>query len=199
MNNTAHAEILPLLPHLRGYARGLTAGDVQAADDLVQDTVVLALQAWASFTPGTNLKAWLFRILHNRFHTVRSRRYITAEVGVDDLGPRASVPATQERHADLRHFKTAFAKLSPSHREVLVLYGVHGLPYEQIAEVVGREVGSVKSRMNRARTALKGMLLGEGREDTPPAERGGRKTPQGDRSGEEGGRRGERGSPSRVA
>src|SRR3954447_5407903 len=176
MNNTAHAEILPLLPHLRGYARGLTAGDVQAADDLVQDTVVLALQAWDSFTPGTNLKAWLFRILHNRFHTVRSRRYITAEVGVDDLGPRASVPATQERHADLRHFKTAFAKLSPSHREVLVLYGVHGLPYEQIAEVVGREVGSVKSRMNRARTALKALMDGEppGEEAAAPRRRRGR-------------------------
>jgi RNA polymerase sigma-70 factor (ECF subfamily) len=174
MNSTAHAEILPLLPHLRGYARGLTGGDAQAADDLVQDTVVLALQAWDSFTPGTNLKAWLFRILHNRFHTVRSRRYVTAEIGVDDLGSRASVPATQERHADLRHFKVAFAKLSPSHREVLVLYGVHGLPYEQIAEVVGREVGSVKSRMNRARTALKALMDGEapGEESAPRRRRG---------------------------
>src|SRR4051812_6788431 len=158
MNNTAHAEILPLLPHLRGYARGLTAGDVQAADDLVQDTVMLALQAWASFTPGTNLKAWLYRILHNRFHTVRSRRYITAEVGVDDLSRHGSVPAFQEGRAELRHFKAAFARLNPRHREVLVLYAVHGLPYEAIAEVTGCKVQAVKSRMNRARTALKAML-----------------------------------------
>ena len=86
------------------------------------------------------------------------------------------MPASQERHADLRHFKAAFASLSPSHREVLVLYGVHGLPYEQIAEVVGREVGSVKSRMNRARTALKALMDGEppGEEAAAPRRRRGR-------------------------
>jgi RNA polymerase sigma-70 factor (ECF subfamily) len=154
-------DILPLLPHLRGYARALTGGNEHAADDLAQDTLVLALQAWDRFTPGTNLKAWLFRILHNRHLTVRSRRYVTAEVGVDDLSLHGSVPAVQEGRAELRHFKAAFARLNPSHREVLVLYAVHGLPYEEIAEVTGCKVGSVKSRMNRARVALKAMLLGD--------------------------------------
>src|SRR3954463_16206451 len=62
--------MLPLLPHLRAYARGLTGGDAPAADDLVQDAVMLALQAWHTFAPGTNLKAWLFRILRNRFLTL---------------------------------------------------------------------------------------------------------------------------------
>jgi RNA polymerase sigma-70 factor (ECF subfamily) len=159
---SAREDILPLLPHLRAYARSLSGGDVHAADDLVQDTVLLALRAWDRFTPGTNLRAWLFRILHNRSHTVRNRKRLSAEVGVGDIEFHGWVPAVQERQADLRHFKAAFTRLSPAHREVLVLYGVHGLPYERIAEVTGCKVGSVKSRMSRARSALKAMLLGDG-------------------------------------
>jgi RNA polymerase sigma-70 factor, ECF subfamily len=179
-------DMLPLVPQLRAYARSLTAGDASAADDLVQDTLMLALQAWASFTPGTNLKAWLLRIMHNRFHTVRGRMHLRAEVGVDDLDLRGSVPAFQERRPEVWAFKAAFARLSASHREVLVLYGVHGLAYEEIARICGCEVGSVKSRMNRARAALKAMLLGDEREDTPTAGRGGREGSQRDRSGAEG-------------
>ena len=89
--NGGREAILPLLPHLRGYARGLTGGDPHAADDLVQDTVVLALQAWDRFTPGTNLKAWLFRILHNRHITVGSRRHRTA--GLSGGGQTGTLPA----------------------------------------------------------------------------------------------------------
>jgi RNA polymerase sigma-70 factor (ECF subfamily) len=131
---------------------------VQAADDLVQDTLVQALQAWDGFTPGTNLKAWLFRILYNRHLTVRGRKHREAEVGVDDLARHGAVPAFQEGLADLRHFKAAFARLLPSHREVLVLYAVHGMSLEEIAAVTGGKVQAVKSRMNRARAALKRML-----------------------------------------
>src|SRR3712207_3143011 len=106
-------DILPLVPHLRGYARALTAGKVELADDLVQDTVMLALQAWERFTPGTNLKAWLFQILHNRFHTVVGRKHMRAEIGTDDLGRLATVPAFQERRPEIREFKLAFARLTP--------------------------------------------------------------------------------------
>jgi RNA polymerase sigma-70 factor (ECF subfamily) len=191
-------DILPLVPHLRGFARSLTS-DVHAADDLVQDTIVLALQAWESFTPGTNLKAWLFRILHNRFHTVRSRRYVTAEIGVDDLSLFGSVPAFQEGRAELRHFKAAFARLNPSHREVLVLYAVHGLPYEAIAAVTGCAVGSVSSRMSRARVALKAMLLGDGRADALATGRSAPEAPRHDQSGREDACPEEHGGPSRAA
>src|SRR3954470_20271936 len=145
--------MLPLVPAMRAFARSL-ARDHQEADDLVQDALMLALDAWDRFAPGTNLKAWLFTILRNRFLTVRARRHVTAEIGVDFLERLASVPAVQESHAELHDFKAAFARLSPSHREVLVLYGVHGLSYERIAEICGCEVGSVKSRMNRARNTL---------------------------------------------
>jgi RNA polymerase sigma-70 factor, ECF subfamily len=191
--------ILALLPPLRGYARSLTGGDEHAADDLVQDTVVQALQAWDRFTPGTNLKAWLFRILHNRHLTVRGRRHVTAEIGVDDLSLFGSVPAFQERQVELRHFKAAFARLNPSHREVLVLYAVHGLPYEQIAAVTGCAVGSVKSRMNRARTALKAMLLDDERADARAAGRSAPEAPRHDQSGREDACPEEHGGPSRAA
>src|SRR3954468_172558 len=153
-------EVAALVPHLRAYARVL-ARDPHAADDLVQDTVVLALRAWHRFTPGTNLEGWLLTIERNRFRSLRTRRHLTAEVGVDDLSPHGSVPAFQEGRAELRDFKAAFARLSPHHREALVLHAVHGLPYEQVAEVAGCAVGTVKSRINRARAALEAMLLGE--------------------------------------
>jgi RNA polymerase sigma-70 factor (ECF subfamily) len=191
-------DILPLVPHLRAYARSLTS-DVHAADDLVQDTLVQALQAWDRFTPGTNLKAWLFRILHNRHITVGTRKHVRAEIGVDDLSLHGSVPAFQEGRAELRHFKAAFARLNPRQREVLVLYAVHGLPYEQIAAVTGCAVGSVKSRMNRARTALKAMLLDDEREDAPACDRSTREAPRHDQSGREDACPEEYGSPSRAA
>jgi RNA polymerase sigma-70 factor, ECF subfamily len=155
-------DILPLVPQLRAYARALTAGNIDFADDIVQDTLMLALQGWHSFTPGTNLKAWLVQILRNRFHSVVSRRHMRAEIGTDDLERLASVPAFQERRLEVLEFKLAFARLTPNRREALVLHAVQGLPYERIAEICGCEIGTVKSRINRARNALKQMLLGEG-------------------------------------
>jgi RNA polymerase sigma-70 factor (ECF subfamily) len=155
-------DILPMVPHLRAYARGLVAGKDDLADDLVQDTLMLALQAWERFTPGTNLKAWLFQILHNRFCSVVSRKHVRAETSVDDLSWLASVPAFQESRPEVREFKLAFARLTPAHREVLVLHAVQGLSYEEIAAICGCEIGTVKSRINRARNVLKQMLLGEG-------------------------------------
>jgi RNA polymerase sigma-70 factor, ECF subfamily len=155
--------LLPLQPKLRAYARRLVNGDEHAADDLVQDALLLALRSWDTFAAGTNLKAWLFRILHNRHLSLRQRHARRLEVGVeaDVLARLASVPAFQEGRAELPAFKAAFARLAPSHREALVLWAVHGLSYERIAEVCGSEVSSVKSRIHRARTALRAMVLGE--------------------------------------
>jgi RNA polymerase sigma-70 factor, ECF subfamily len=154
-------DLVAQLPHLRAFARSLVGGDrPHLADDLVQDTVVLALRSWEQFTPGTDLKAWLFRILHNRCRSVLRRRHVASEVHVEDLEHRATVPAAQEGRLELAAFKAAFAALGPAHREVLVLAGVHGLPYERIAEVCGCELGTVKSRANRARALLKAMLAG---------------------------------------
>jgi len=171
-------EVALLVPHLRAFARSLTSGDVHLADDIVQDTVVNALQAQHQFTPGTNLKAWLFTILRNRFRSVIARKHVTAEVPDDDLERHSWVPAEQESRIEVAAFKRAFGALSVTHREVLVLVAVHGLPYEQVAAICSCEVGTVKSRVNRARAMLKKMLL----EDMLPVDP--RKLPGADRAGE---------------
>jgi RNA polymerase sigma-70 factor (ECF subfamily) len=164
-------ELMELLPQLRAYARSLTRGDASLADDLVQDAVVNALRAEHQYTPGTNLKAWLFTILRNRFLSMSNRKYQHAEQGDLDLDALASVPPNQEGAIEVREFRTAFARLSPAHREILVLTILHGLPYQQVGVMLGCEVGTVKSRVNRARAQLKRMLLGEEPAFAPEAPR----------------------------
>lgn len=154
-------DVAALVPHLRAFARSLTRGDVSLADDIVQDTIVNALQAQHQFTPGTNLKAWLFTILRNRFRSVIARKHVSSEISDDELERHAWVSAEQESRIEVAAFKRAFRMLSEAHREVLVLTAVHGLPYDQIAEICGCEVGTVKSRVNRARAILKRILLDE--------------------------------------
>jgi len=152
-------EVAALVPHLRAFARSLTSGDVHFADDIVQDTIVNALQAQHQFTPGTNLKAWLFTILRNRFRSLIARKHVTSEVADDDLERHYWVAAEQDSRIEVAAFKRAFKTLSATHREVLVLVAIHGLPYEEIARICACEVGTVKSRVNRARGILKRMLL----------------------------------------
>ena len=159
--NVFKEEVAALVPHLRAFARSLTGGDVHFADDIVQDTIVNALQAQHQFTPGTNLKAWLFTILRNRFRSLIARKHVTAEVADDDLERHYWVAAEQDSRIEAAAFKRAFRTLSATHREVLVLVAIHGLPYEEIARICGCEVGTVKSRVNRARGILKRMLLEE--------------------------------------
>lgn len=147
------------VPPLRAFARTLTGGDASFADDLVQDTMVNALQAQAQFTNGTNLKAWLFTILRNRFRSVVSRRHFTAEVSTEDFDHLASVPPEQEAKLEVDAFRAAFRRLPVAQREVLVLIAVDGLTYERAAEICNCEIGTIKSRMHRGRAQLKAMLL----------------------------------------
>ena len=154
-------DVTALLPHLRAFARSLTAGDQHLADDIVQDTIVNALRAQHQFTPGTNLRAWLFTILRNRFRSVVARKHVTAKTGDKDLEQHYWIAPEQESRIEVHAFRRAFKTLKPSHREILVLAVVHGFPYDRIAEICGCEIGTVKSRVNRARTILKRMLLDE--------------------------------------
>lgn len=154
-------DMVELLPQLRAFARGLAAGDQALADDLVQDTMVLALQSRDKFVPGTNLKAWMLTILRNRFHSLNRRNRFRAEITDEDLERRLWTPATQHVGLETEAFKRAFAALSAPHREALVLIGVQGLPYEQVAQICDCEVGTIKSRVFRARELLRKMLLGD--------------------------------------
>lgn len=155
------------VPPLRAFARTLTGGDASFADDLVQDTMVNALQAQAQFTDGTNLKAWLFTILRNRFRSVVSRRHVTAEVSTETFDHLASVPPEQEAKLEVAAFRAAFRRLPPAQREVLVLIAVDGLTYERAAKICNCEIGTIKSRMHRGRAQLKAMLFdGEDRPRT---------------------------------
>src|SRR3954452_18472780 len=129
-------DVVATLPRLRAYARGLAAGDRSSADDVVQDTVLLALRAEARFTPGTNLEAWLLTILRNRFLSTvgpRRRRQVALE---DEEGERVLwVPPPRGAALALPAFRRALPRLAPVQREVLVLRAVHGLRYERIAAV----------------------------------------------------------------
>ena len=154
-------DVAALVPALRTFARALTGGEPSVADDLVQDTMVNALQAHEQYQPGTNLEAWLFTILRNRHRSLRTRRHVTAEIGTDDLEALATVPPAQEHRLEVIAFRRAFARLPGSQREMLVLVTVRGLSYEAAAAICGCEVGTAKSRVHRGRVALRAMLLDE--------------------------------------
>lgn len=163
----SRTELLALLPSLRAFSRFL-ARDAALADDLVQETVVRALSKAAQFEAGTNLKAWLFSILRNFFLEQVRRNNREQEVLSDYAASPDRVihssPLTQEREAirELDHFLWS---LSPLLREALVLIGAQEMTYEDAALVCGVTVGTMKTRVSRARAEL--QILLEGSDDTP--------------------------------
>jgi RNA polymerase sigma-70 factor (ECF subfamily) len=149
--------LLRTIPHLRAFAISL-CGNVDQADDLVQEAVLRALTHIDGFTPGTSMQAWLFTILRNLFHTSFRKRKREIEDPEGIMASNLSTLPEQHGHLDLNDLQTALAKLSVEHREVLLLIGAEGLSYEETAQIVGTNVGTVKSRMNRARARLAELL-----------------------------------------
>jgi RNA polymerase sigma-70 factor, ECF subfamily len=143
------------IPYLRRYARALTGG-AEAADDLVQDSLERAIGRFDQFRPGTNLRAWLFTIVHN-MRCDQHRRLVRRpiEIPIDDAPQQASTRANQADALHLADFRRAFGRLSEAHREVLALVGLEGLDYQRAASILGVEVGTVKSRVFRARECLR--------------------------------------------
>jgi RNA polymerase sigma-70 factor (ECF subfamily) len=159
--------ILAAVPRLRGFAVSL-CGNVDRADDLVQETLVRALTSIDSFRPGTNLNGWLFTILRNQFRSeYRKRRREVEDVDGRHTASLRSQPE-QIGHVEFAEFRTALVKLPPDQREALVLVGASGFSYEEAAEICGCAVGTIKSRLNRARTRLAELMEVEGAADFGP-------------------------------
>lgn len=169
-------ELIELLPSLRAFARSLAHNPAQA-DDLVQDTLVKALANVDRFEQGTNLRAWLFTILRNHYYSQLRKSKREIEDADGKFAARLASRPEQDGSVDLEDFKVAFQQLAPDHREVLTLVGASGCSYEEAASICGCAVGTIKSRVNRARKKLSEMLgldedpslvAGEGRmvEDT---------------------------------
>jgi RNA polymerase sigma-70 factor (ECF subfamily) len=146
-------EVVGLIPALRAFAWSL-CHNASDADDLVQDTLIKAWTNREKFEPGTNLRAWLFTILRNTYYTavVRRRREVRDETG-EYAGALKSAP-TQDWSVAVHSLQDALRKLPDEHREALVLVGAAGLSYEEAAEICGCALGTIKSRVNRARARL---------------------------------------------
>jgi RNA polymerase sigma-70 factor (ECF subfamily) len=145
-------ELIKAIPNLRAFAHSLS-GDASLSNDLVQETLLKAWSHKQSFVPGSNLKAWLFTILRNTFFT-HYRKSQREELDEDQAAMNASVPATQLMHLEFDDMRSALMRLSPDHREALLLITAEGFSYEDAARVCGCAVGTMKSRVNRARSRL---------------------------------------------
>lgn len=150
-------EMLAALPNLRAFAISLIRSR-DRADDLVQDTVMKAWAKQESYQPGTNMRAWLVTILRNEFYSQirKSGREVQDTDGV--YTSRLSVPPEQNGSVDLQDFRTALAQLPDDQREAILLIGASGFAYEEAAEICGCPVGTIKSRVSRARIRLQELL-----------------------------------------
>ena len=164
---TMREAMLGAVPRLRAFAISL-CGNVDKADDLVQETLVRALSHLDQFEPGTNMPAWLFTILRNLFRSdYRKRR---REVEDDDGSYAESLKSQPEQSGRLEfeELPAALAKLPADQREALILVGASGLSYEEAAQICGCPIGTIKSRVNRARGRLAELLSIESVDDIGP-------------------------------
>ena len=143
------------IPRLRRYSRALTR-DTQRADDLVQDTLVRALMKQDRWEPGTNLRAWLFTLMHNQYvNNVRRANREAGTIDIDDVS--SSLVATTDPTASrqLYELERALGQLADEQREVILLVGLEGFSYEDAAKILAVPVGTVRSRLSRGRESLR--------------------------------------------
>jgi RNA polymerase sigma-70 factor (ECF subfamily) len=160
-------ELLATLPSLRAFAVSLS-GRHDKADDLVQDTVMKAWAKQESFEMGTNIKAWLFTILRNEFYSQMRKRGREVQDSEGIFTERMAVHPSQYGAMDLEDFKAALDKLPDDQREAVILIGASGFSYEEAAEICKCAVGTMKSRVSRARTKLQEILGVAGESDYGP-------------------------------
>ena len=158
------AQLAALVPNLRAFARSL-CGAADQADDLVQETLVKAWKSRASFDMGSNLKAWLFTILRNTYLSELRKRKYEVQDHNGEMAQQLSVKDGQSAHMDLVDFSKAFALLTAEQREALILIGAEGFSYDDAALMCGCAVGTMKSRVNRARGKLAELMGVNGADD----------------------------------
>ena len=156
-DNAFKTQLVALIPHLRAFARTLT-GDPTAADDLAQDAMMKAWDARASYQMGTNMKAWTFMILRNQFYSEKRRSW--RQTQLDQEAAERTLVAVDDPEAPvaLDELRQALKTLPEEQREALILVGAGGFAYEEAAEICQCAVGTVKSRVSRARKALQATL-----------------------------------------
>ncbi|MBB3236108.1 RNA polymerase sigma factor [Phyllobacterium endophyticum] len=160
-------DLIGALPKLRAFAVSLI-GNPDRADDLVQDTIMKAWAKQDSFEPGTNIKAWLFTILRNEFYSQMRKRGREVQDSDGVFTEQLSVHPAQYGSLDLQDFRKALEKLPDDQREAIILVGASGFSYEEAAEICECAVGTIKSRVSRARTRLQELLEIQGEVDYGP-------------------------------
>jgi RNA polymerase sigma-70 factor (ECF subfamily) len=155
---------MPLFASLYNFAHWLTQNR-EEAEDLVQETYVKALKGFGSFQPGTNFRAWMFRILRNTFLTSRTGLKARPAVSLDDEENERAMPATAENpeslllaHASQEHVQAALEQLPVTFREVVVLCDIEEMSYQEIADTLAIPIGTVMSRLSRGRKAMRAFL-----------------------------------------
>jgi len=146
------------IPRLRRYARALTR-DVIRADDLVQSCLVRAVAKQHLWQPGTDLRAWLFTILHNQHvNDVRRSAREGSTVSIDDAAPMLTTQSNAFDAVQLRDLEAAIAKLPEEQSQVILLIGLEGMRYDEVAVILGVPIGTVRSRLSRGRDQLRELI-----------------------------------------
>lgn len=161
------AELISAIPSLRAFAMSLSQ-NADRADDLVQETLVKAWDKHESFQMGTNLKAWLFTILRNEFYSQMRKRGREVQDSDGIMTAKLAVHPSQQGKLDLDDFRAALEQLPQDQREAIILIGASGFSYEEAAEICGCAVGTIKSRVSRARTRLQDILKVSGEAEYGP-------------------------------
>ncbi len=161
--STFNALVVEQIPRLRRYARALT-GDRERADDLVQDCLERACSRGHMWQRGTDIRAWLFTVMHN-IHANQARRYNNGPdfIPLEDHGSASAVSMNHGSGLELRDLQTAIAALPAEQREVLLLVCVEEMKYEEVADLLEVPAGTVMSRLHRARERLRVLIQGTGR------------------------------------
>jgi RNA polymerase sigma-70 factor, ECF subfamily len=167
LNPSLRDAMLAAVPSLRAFAISLS-GNIDRADDLVQETLLRAIANIDSFQPGTNMSAWMFTILRNLFRSEYRKRRREVEDTDGSYAESLKSHPEQSSRLEFQEFRAALSKLPPDQREALILVGASGFSYEEAASICDCAVGTIKSRVNRARTRLADLLSIESAEDFGP-------------------------------